>query len=68
MGKAKPELKLDVEFEWVDNAECARKSRLKCCPDMERISNTWGLLFQMDSGPYKVVDGTWIHPSVKIRL
>jgi hypothetical protein len=39
MSKAKPKLKLDVEFEWVDNGEDANKSRLKCSPDMERISN-----------------------------
>lgn len=48
MDKAKPKLVLDIEFEWVDKGgifartEYARKSRLKCCPDMERMSNTWG--------------------------
>ena len=41
MGKAKPKLKFDIEFEWVDvdgscvpRVEYKRKSRLRCCADM----------------------------------
>ena len=47
MGKAKPKLIVNTEFEWVNQGgifpriEYARKSGLKSCPDMERMSHTW---------------------------
>jgi hypothetical protein len=55
MGKPKPKLVPNIEFEWVESGgifgrpiEYARKTRLKCCPDMERMSNTWGPFYFYD--------------------
>ena len=37
MAKVKPKLNLDTELEWVGN-DYGRKSRLKCCPQTEKMS------------------------------
>jgi hypothetical protein len=44
MGKAKPNLVFNIEFEW----NMHQKYRLKCCPDMERMSNTWDPFYFYD--------------------
>ena len=54
MGKPKLKLILDIEFEWVQpggiytREEYVLKSRLKCCPDMERMSYTCGPFYLTD--------------------
>jgi len=54
MAKSKPRLILATEFEWIKTPGCEheeeykRKSRLRCYPNMERISNTLGAFYFTD--------------------
>jgi hypothetical protein len=55
LGRPNPKPKIDIEFEWVDTPnrihqqEYIRKSRLKCCPDMESAAN-------ISPGPFYFTD------------